>query len=763
MLMGFLPKPMAEAARKGSEDIQRTSKQQMVEAYGKLPLGFERNAGQSSNQVKFLSRGPGYTLFLTRQGEAVVVDAAEVQHIPETQADPLAGVVKPRTESTPPSVFRMKLVNARVTPQAQGLNELPGKANYFIGNDPKKWRTNVPIYTKVNFHGVYPGVDLTYYGDRRQLEYDFIVAPRADPGSITMAVEGAEMSLDAQGDLVLAVKDREIRFQKPVTYQEVDGERREIPSKYLLKSAHQAGFQIAAYDHSRPLIIDPVLSYSTYLGGSRSDFGVGIAVDSGGNAYVTGSTVSNDFPTTTGAVQASVLTICQPFPGCNTEYAFVTKLNPTGSALVYSTYFGGTARNDGTGIAVDSAENAYVTGETSSTDFPTTPGAFQPIQRSLNGGYNAFITKLNPDGSGLVYSTYLGGAAGSRTQQSFSTGGDSARGIAIDSAGNAYVTGITDSIDFPTTPLAYQPVNHGALNKVSNAFVTKLNNTGSLLVYSTYLGGSGNPGGPSGATSDQGLGIALDSAGNAYVTGLTPSRDFPTTLGTYQPANRATLSNEFNAFVTKLNGTGTGVVYSTYLGGTGPDYVTAIAVDSNGNAYVTGASGSIDFPTTLGAFQFLAPGNGDAFVTKLNAAGSGLVYSTYVGGSSSDSGSSIAVDSAGDTFVTGYSNSTNFPTTANAIQPTPDAGGDGFVLALNPQGSALPYSSFLGGSGANPGFEQGRGIALDSSLSAYVTGSTQSVSFPTTPGAFLSTAPGGGGAHAFVTKIASITCTSSCP
>src|SRR5947209_1276856 len=395
------------------------------EAYGKLPLHFEANQGQTDPGVKFLSRGRGYTLFLTGRGEAVMLlgKPAPMYDRLESAALLRAAAKPPPEPATPAAVVRMNLIGASKSPRVEGLEESPGKANYFIGNDPKMWRTNVPMYAKVKVQGVYPGVDLVYYGNQRKLEYDFIVAPGADPGSITMVVEGAERpSLNGQGDLVLAIEDREVRFQKPVVYQEVDGVRREISGSYKLKSAHQVGFQVGAYDGSLPLIIDPALSYSTYLGGSGTDQGLGIAVDSGGYAYVTGFTISTNFPTTPGAFQTT---------SGGGFHAFVTKLNPTGSALVYSTYLGGSSNDQGRGIAVDPGGHAYATGATFSTNFPTTPGA---LQTTYGGGGDAFVTKLNPTGTGLVYSTYLGGS-----------NDDQGLGIAVDSSGHAYVTGSTTS------------------------------------------------------------------------------------------------------------------------------------------------------------------------------------------------------------------------------------------------------------------------------------------------------------------------------
>jgi len=652
------------------------------ESYGKLPLHFEVNRGQTDKNVDFLSRGPGYGLYLTA-GEAVLVLSkhADAKRV----------------------ALRMSLVGAARKPVVTGLDELPGKANYFIGKDPAKWHRDVPTYAKVHYRGIYPGVDLVYYGNQRQLEYDFVVAPGADPKKIVLGFKGADkLEIDAQGDLVLQAAGAAIRQHKPYIYQETDGVRSEITGSYVRKGANRVGFQVAAYDRSRPLIIDPlVLAYSTYLGGRIDDGGSGIAVDPGGNAFVTGCTTSTDFPTTAGAFQPAAGRV------------FVTKLNPTGSALVYSTIFGGSGYSCSSRIALDVDGNAYVTGSTFSSDFPTTGGAFQAV---YGGSGDAFVTKLNPTGSALVYSSYLGGNAA-----------DGGGGIAVDSQGNAYVTGGTTSANFPTTAGTFKPIFGG----LEDAFVTKLNPTGSV-VYSTYLGGSGG---------ESGHGIAVDVNGNTYVSGSTYSTDFPTTPGAFQPVFGGGIDD---VFITKLDPTGSVLVYSTYLGGASTDFGNDIAVDANGNAYVTGDTFSRDFPTTVGAFQSSYQGtnagsHGDAFVTKLNSTGSALVYSTYLGSTGSDAGYAIAVDADGNACVTGITDSLSFPTTPSAFQPSFGGGygsdttrGDGFFAKLNPSGTGLVYSSFLGGNG-NDSVEA---VAVDSRGSAYLTGVTDSTNFPTTSGAF---------------------------
>jgi hypothetical protein len=680
------------------------------ESYGKLPLHFEANQGQTHKDVRFLSRGPGYSLYLTA-GEAVLV---------LTQPNADSG-----REQAKPAELRMGLVGAARKPVVSGIKELPGKANYFIGNDPAKWRTNVPTYGRVHYREVYPGIDLVYYGNQRSLEYDFVVAPGADPKKIVLGFKGADkLEIDAQGDLVLHTPGGVIRQHKPVIYQDVDGVRQEVAGSYVRKGANRVGFELAAYDRTRPLVIDPVLAYSTYLGGSVNDVSSAIAIDTSGNAYVTGHTNSMNFPTTPGAFQP---TLRRSFE----DDIFVAKLDPTGSTLVYSTYLGGSYPDMAFAIAVDNAGNAYVTGY-ASFDFPTTEGAFQ---RTFGGArltpHEAFVAKLDPQGSALVYSTFLGGP-------NFEYG----TGIAVDGGGNAYVTGAAES-GFPTTAGAFQTAGPPPVEGISKAFVTKVNPLGTGLVYSTYLGGAGT-----GNTIARGGAIAVDSSGNAYVTGETTSTDFPTTEVAFQ----RTLGGGADAFVTKLNPAGSALVYSSYLGGNGPEFGHAIAVDAQGNAYVTGQAQSSNFPTTSGAFQPNSGGAGDAFVTKVNPSGSALVYSTHLGGRRRDSGSGIAVDAVGNAYVIGSTGGmfdeccNDFPTTPGAFQTSPGRVSV-FVTKLDPTGSSLLYSSYLGGTS----LDSGAGIAVDASGNAYLTGLTNG-NFPTTEGAFQRTRPGG--TDSFITKLA---------
>jgi photosystem II stability/assembly factor-like uncharacterized protein len=1027
-----LPHPMAPGVNEPSEGsgpqaeaVDEAMRARVSEAYGNLAIRFEANRGQFDRQAQFLARGGGYDLFLSSSESVLVLTKPAVNHDRDLRAKspfPLqaktiraerekrgakaTGRTKGEKAAAPEkAVLRMKLEGTNSEAEAEGLDELPGKTNYFIGNDPRKWQTNIPSYARVMYRDVYPGVDLIYYARQQQLEYDFVIAPGVDPGSIRLNFEGAQgIEVDAEGDLVLRTEAGDVRQRKPVVYQEVDGAKREIPSRYEIKGEQRVGFHVEAYDPSKPLIIDPVLLYSTYLGGSYYDEGVSIAVDAAGNAYVAGLTYSSDFPVVN--------------PVSDTGDVFVSKLNRDGSALIYSTYIGGASVNSPS-IAVGTDGCAYITGSTYATDFPTV----NAVQATLGGTVDPFAVKLSPDGSALIYSTYLGGSDD-----------EDGSGIAVDADGDAYVTGYTFSKDFPVTnafqatktgnqafrstnsggswsasdsglslvhqlfdiaidpahpatlysatnqgvfkstdrgttwrlagtdpdislasysnsnlavdpsdtsiifvgtddglfkstdggdtwaetlsgyneSLAIDPVQpstiyagapdpassgYGALfkstdggsnweamyiyadfgfqldvssvavNPVNNsilyagtfsggiyrstdsgaswdfldglttdvgtvtdlvinplnpsiiyasasglgdysgsgvykstdrgnhwqvvnnglpstltyihklaidpvhpsvlyaaslsgiykttdsaahwsaattgmtkqlargividptatskvyavtdnledAYVTKLSPSGSTRLYSTFLGGDG---------TDRGSGIALDSAGAAYLTGLTDSPNFP--LENPLPTHSGPI------FVTKLDATGASLAYSTRLGGSdGYDQSSGITVDPSGNAYVTGQAQSSDFPVTPGAFQMTPDGVTDAFVTEINAAGSNFVYSTYLGGSGYDVARDIAVNASGQAVVTGQTYSDDFPV-AGATQNTFHGDGDAFVTRLNPTGSSLVFSTYLGGSN----IEYGNGIAVDSAGNIYVTGYTYSTDLPITGNAF---------------------------
>ena len=706
----------------------------ILQGYGKLPLSFEPNLGQSDPSVRFLSRGAGYTLFLTSDGATLSLLPANRSNKSAMQAesrgivpqewniDQSKGSVKSEQEQT--EALRMRLLGSRRDATISGTDELPGRTNYFFGKDPKEWNTGITNFAKVRYQNVLEGVDLVYYGNQGRLEYDFVVAAGAKPGNIHLAFDGARtMYVDQQtGDLVFKIgkSNDEIRFRRPVAYQDAASQddvssKQSVAVNYVLDAQNHVGFQLGPYDHSRTLLIDPTLSYSTYLGGVNNDYGTSIAVDSAGNAYVTGYTSSAGFPVTPGSFQTKCGGACS---GTN-EDAFVTKLDATGTALIFSTFLGGSNSSIGNGIVLDPAGNIFVVGQTFSTNFPVTTGAFQT---SCGGGTcvggDAFITELNPSGSALIYSTYLGGA-----------GINQGNAIVLDSLGDAYVMGYTESTDFPVTKGAYQT----SLSKNDDVFVTELNPEGSGLIYSTYLGGT---------SKDIGYAIALDSDGDAYVTGFTQSTDFPTTTGAFQK----TLNASAAAFVTELNPTGSALIYSTFLGGdttvTTPCEAcgTSIVVDSARNAYVCGLTAESNFPVTPGAFQttFLGHANGhDAFVTELNPSGTALVYSTYVGGDGDTGATSIALDSSGNAWFKGNTKSAIFPVTPGAFQTVIGGNFDAYVAELNPSGSSLLYATYLGGSGDEYGIAT-RTLVLDNQTppNIYITGYTDSTNFPTTAGSF---------------------------
>lgn len=693
-------------------------------AYGKLPLRFEANQGQTDGQVKFLARGSGYSLYLTA-AEAVL----------QLRGD------KPDDAKTA-ATLRMKMVGAKPNPNVAGIDELPGKSNYFIGNDPNKWRTGVPSYAKVKYEQVYPGVDVVYYGTGQgQLEYDYIVGAGADPKGIKMAFEGADkLEVDGEGGLRLNVAGKQLQLRKPVLYQEKDGVKQEIAGGYVLGGPGEVGFEVAAYDAARPLVIDPVLAYSTFLGGTGHDGGLGIAVNPHGNAFITGKTASLDFPTEPNLAKIGT--------GGGFD-AFVMKMNMSGSALIYSTYLGGSAdENDQGGvlsyggIAIDSDGNAYVTGLTTSEDFPTTAFA---ISKPVNNGFvaDAYVTKLDAAGS-LSYSTCLG-----------LKGFDAGHAIAVDSLGQAYITGQDESGALPM-PNGFQPVHAaGCKSGYKDGFVAKLDAAGSNLLYTTYFGGN---------SCNLGFGIAVDTAQNAYVTGETQSTNFPVTFnafdktcgtdGACNPVNHVPISD---IFVTKIDTMKSGpgsLTYATYLGGSGEERFIynggpgGIAIDPSAKfIYVTGTTNSVnpaDFPVTGGS---LPNGPSDAFVTKLDPSqlpANQLVYSTYLGGSGSDFGTGIAVDINGNAYVTG-SGSGDFPVTPG-MSACSDQGA--FIVKMGAAGT-IKYATCVSGSKDDAPYS----IAVDPSGCAYATGFTYSSNFPVL-NAFQTAFAGGGAppSDAFVTK-----------
>lgn len=582
---------------------------------------------------------------------------------------------------------RVEFLGANKEAKIAVENPTGASVNFLNGADQSAWRTAIPAYGKVSYTGLYQGIDMSYGGTDRKLKSEFSVAPGADPGQIRLWYQGAKhISVGKDGALNLDMGDGVLSEEKPVVYQETDGVRQAVKAAYKILPGDVVGFDIGPYDSSRALVIDPTLYYSTYLSGSGFETATGVAVDAAGNAYVCGYTDSLDFPLR-GAIRST---------NAGSVDAFVVKLNPAGDQLLFATYLGGQGDDRALGIAVDPGNNVVIVGYTTSTDFPI----LNPYQASLAGGKDAFLTKLNNTGSQIVFSTFFGGS-----------GNDSANAVFVDANGNDYVAGETTSINFKLKN-AFQATNKGR----SDGFVSKWS-YGSALISSTYVGGSND---------DRVLGVAADSSGSMYITGVTSSTNFPTV----SPL-QGSLRGGQDAFVAKVSGSGNSLLYSTYLGGSSgsttlPEAGKGIAVDSSGNAYVTGVTSSTNFPT-FGPFQTAFGGGGtDAFVSKLNATGTSLLYSSFLGGFGMDTGTAITLDAAGNAYVTGNTIASTFPL-VNAIQSTIGGANDAFLVAVNPTGSALTFSSYVGGLGA----DSGNAIAINSAGTVWIAGQTTSTDFPT--------------------------------
>lgn len=672
---------------------------------GQVPLAFENGAGNRRN--RFSSRALGYGVSLS--ADAVVFR--------------LKPAAKPSTNDalrSKPASLRMRLLGADAKAKPQGLERLASTSNYLIGSDPAQWRTDVSQYGKVRYDEVYPGIDAVYYGSQHDLEYDFVVRPGSDPASIALKFDGArDVRLTPGGDLLLSTPDGDLLQHRPIAYQTIAGRRQPVDAAFAIRSDQAVHFRLGAYDHAQALVLDPVLSYSTYLGGNNYDEYTTVAVDAAGNSYVMGMTdlfVDSQVPST-----YPVVSPLQPKSNGGWEL-FISKISAGGDRLVYSTYFGGSGNEMPGGIAVDQDGNAYITGCTESVDFPTRA----PIQATLKGTQDVFVTKFNAAGNGLVYSTYVGRWS------------DCGTGIAVDGSARAYVVGFTQgALLFP--PGGAQPLYGGG---VEDAFVFRLNAAGSAMEYGTYMGGG---------HEDNGYGIAVDSASNAYVTGWSNSSNFPVTQGAFQPQlGLNAVSDGYiyeDAFVAKLNATGSAFVYSTYLGGGHSDEGRKIAVDPGGNAYVVGwTAGPFPLVTPMQAFM----GARDGFISKLDASGHSLVYSTYLGGSRDDIAQGVAVDASGSAYVVGWTDSVNFP----AASPWQQFRGDHevFVSKIAPSGRDFAWSSYLGGLAGD--FAQS--IAVDRSGTVHVTGDTDGYFPQVNP---LQTY--GGNADAFVARISGATPTTA--
>ena len=653
-----------------------------------MPLSFTENQGQWPDSILYRASAGGATMWFTPTGAYYQF----TRRIPKTDdisvggrppVLPDGGIEENQQDSIEISMVKAEFVGANSSPSAQGLSLMEYKCNYFIGNEPDKWRTDVSTYESIQYQEVYPGIDLKYYGNGRQMEYDFIVSPGADYSQIQIRYEEAEsLTLGENGELIIKIANGEIIEQPPVVHQIIDGRKVSLEGRYVVGADNTFSFAVDnRYNPAHELVIDPVLVYGTYLGGNGIDniFFTSLSVDATGSAYITGLTYSTNFPT------------LNPYQSTNQGGGdvFVTKLSSTGNSLDFSTYLGGSGYEEGRDLTVDASGAVYVTGYTGSTDFPT----LNPYQTS-QGGADVFVTKLSSAGNSIDYSTYLGGSAD-----------DFGNSLAVDSLGAVFVAGHTTSTNFPTLN-AYQGTIQGSLD----AIVFKLSSAGNSLYYSTYLGGS---------SRDIGRDIAIDTAGAAYVTGETRSTDFPTQ--TPIQANQDTT----DAFVTKLSNLGDSLIYSTYLGGNKVDFGSGIALDVNGSAYVTGLTQSTNYPT-LNPYQGTNQGLQDAFVSKLSSSGNSFVYSTYLGGSNSDWGNDIVVDTARSAYVTGLTLSTNFPT-LNSYQATKQGDIDAMVFKLSGTGNSLVYSTYLGGSAEDAGVA----IAVDIAGAAYVAGYTYSTNFPT--------------------------------
>jgi uncharacterized repeat protein (TIGR01451 family) len=716
------------AAAQFAQSATLTPPTATVKSFGHIPLSFEPNRGQTNPQARYLAHGQGYSLFLT-SSEAVLslqsLQKEDVLHHPI------------KDENAISAVLRLQLLNANASTEISGHDKLAGYSNYFIGKDQSKWLTRIPQYGKVEYSQIYPGIDLLYYGNQRQLEYDFVVAPRADPNAITFQIQGSDkVEIGPQGQLAVHVQKTALELLKPVVYQQINGERRHVAANYVLQPDGRVAFALGAYDSSLPLVIDPVLTYSSYLGGTGNDAGSAVAVDSTGSAYVTGQTASVDFPAS-GAYQ----------PTNHGLNAFLTKMTPDGTAVVFSTYLGGTdtfcGGERGNSVALNAINEPFVAGRAYSTDFPVTFRGYQRTGGGCNGsgvGGSGFVTHFSADGTALKWSSYFGGQGNLPTNITSI--------VVSQSSNNAYVTGYDQSGTLATAG-TFQTTLDATGDQ--GAFVSEFTTDGAHLLFSTYVRAT-----VSGAVI--GNSIALDRNGNSYITGAAETTSLPLTRGAFQKTFGGGISD---AFVTKLNPTGTILVYSSYLGGSDTaqmEYGSQIIVEFTFGAYVVGTTGSTNFPTTLGTLQATYPGGAtSAFVARVASDGTRLNFSTFLGGSQGSTGVGIGFNpvlvngkwqtckSPCNLVVYGNTTSTDFPT-HNPMQST----GDLFLTTLDGFGVTIPgYSTLLG----SPSGDTATGLATDANLRAYITGSTTSLSYPTTAGA-LETSYAGGGSDGFISEVA---------
>lgn len=662
------------------------------------------NSGRYANEVLYYASVRGGTVFLTANG--IVFDLAVSKEARQQfKFNPIG--LQEENGKQQRLAFRLNIDNASGCSSVCSMEETEGRVNYLIGNDPAKWQQNIPTYKAILYRDIYPQVDLKLYGKEGLLTYDFIVHPGGNPQDIKLSMEGIDGLALSGNDMVMQTALGQVRQQDLRIYQDFGAACQEIEGSFNLHDGYSYGFEVAAYDPRSDLIIDPSLSYSTYLGGAGEDAAVSIVVDLTGNVYVAGHTVSNPFPTTLGAYSTAFQGVCD---------VFVCKINSTGTALIYSTYIGGTLEDRGNAVSVDASGNAYIVGISRSANFPTTAGVFQPA--CTGDSRDCFVTKLSDNGSSLIYSSYLGGNDGN---------GEEAFDVAVDSTGCAYVVGGTGS-NFPTTVGAFDRIYNGGYGGAYNGFVTKVNAAGTAMDYSTYLSGN---------YYAVLYAVEVDADGCAYVAGFD-DQNYPTTPGAYQVAHSGHFGAVYeDGIVTKLNAAGSALVYSTYIGAsTSNDIIQDIALDASGNVYVAGQTinwnAAAHFPTTGGAYQTVEGGINDIFITKFNPSLSALTYSTFIGGTGEDimDYARMALDSSGCVTVTGYTTG-NFPVTADAYQGAYGTGAtDAILTKMNAAGTSLVYSTYLGGT-AN---EHGTGIDVSQTDNIHLVGWTRSNPFPTTPG-----------------------------
>lgn len=642
---------------------------------GNFPLAFEPNQGQASAGTLYTAKGHGYSLNIHRDGADLVLH-----------------------RSGKSAKIQSHLVGGSASARVKGTDRLPGVSNYFRGADRSQWITGIPTYAKARAAAVYPGIDLIYYGNQGKLEYDFVVQPGADASAIRMKFDGVSgMRVDEAGNLHLATTVGDLIEHKPVLYQTAGEKTKPVDGSFRIAADRTVAFEVGPYDRSKALVIDPVLMYSSFLGGSDTDEGHAVAAGNDGALYLTGVTYSTQYG------DADVM---------------IYKISTDGTYFVYTANLGGSSDDIGNGIAVDQGGNVYVGGRTLSTDFPTA----NAYQSTNYGQYNnAFVLKLDGSGTNLLYSTYFGG---SFDDQGFA--------LALDSQGNAYLTGGETSTDFPVSNNAYQSNNRGGVD----CFVAKFDNNGNP-VFSTLIGGG---------SDDQAFGIAVDANGNSYITGQTVSDSYPQVSPSVQHSRHGGL----DAFVTAVSPDGSSLIFSTFAGGGSDDYGNGVAVDPSGNVVVVGTTSSDDFPTTSNAYKRgYAGGASDGFVLSYTPDGQTLLYSTFIGSHGTDDANSVAIDAAGNVYIAGDTDSDQYPVTGDATQHSRGGYFDATLSVLTHDGSNLLFSTFLGGS---QGDESAYGVAVDTFGNAYLTGFTSSPDFPATPGA-AQTSPGGGDQDAFFARI----------